>query len=261
MLNYKKGKAIAYIKGGYMDSQILYIKNNSKKYNSEESEEESEENECGDCINLKLGKISPLLDPNERSVSYIAGPSGSGKTSYAVNLIKNYAKIHPKKTFYLFSRTDYKTDPAYNGLRANQILIDDNLINDPVDITVELKSGGIVLFDDCNTIQNDNIKKAVDKLMSDIMEVGRKLDITIIITNHLVIPNEKKIARTIMNELQSLTCFPKSGSSQQIEYALKKYFGLNNKQIKIILELPSRWVTISKTYPLYVLYETGCFIL
>jgi hypothetical protein len=265
MLSYKKGRPIAFIVGGYDDGEILHVyeEDNDKKSDEETSEETSEESSEEDItgISLPVGKFSALLNPNERSVSYIAGPSGSGKTTYALNLVKSYAKIHPKKIFYLFSRTDYKQDPAYKGLRANQIMLDETLISDPIDITQELTTGSIVLFDDCNTIQNDALKKVIDKLMGDMMEIGRKLDITIIITNHLVIPNEKKIARTIMNELQSLTCFPRCGSAQQIGYALRTYFGLNRKQIAQIINIPSRWVTISKSYPMYVLYETGCFIL
>jgi hypothetical protein len=93
------------------------------------------------------------------------------------------------------------------------------------------------------------------------MEVGRKLNCNMIITNHLVIPNEKKFARTLLNEINMISLFPKSGSSQQIKYALKTYWGMNNKQIDKILDLKSRWVIISKTYPQYVLYENGCFIL
>jgi Cdc6-like AAA superfamily ATPase len=256
MLNFSEGKPIAHIIGGPMDNEIIYISEKDKYNLDSSSEDEYTEN-----ISLTKGHLLPLLNPNERTVAYIAGPSGSGKTTYAVNLIKNFRKIHPKKTFYLFSRTDQKLDPAFNGLKANQVLINENLIEDPIDITKELTEGSILLFDDCNTIQNDKIKHAIDKLMSDIMEIGRKLDITIIITNHLVIPNEKKMARTVMNEMQSLTVFPKSGSSQQISYALKKYFGLNNNQIEGIISIPSRWITISKTYPMYVLYDKGCFVL
>jgi hypothetical protein len=97
--------------------------------------------------------------------------------------------------------------------------------------------------------------------MSDIMEIGRKLNIWLVITNHLVIPNEKKMARTIMNEMHSMTVFPKSGSAQQIRYALKTYFGLTNKQIDEIIKMPSRWITVYKSYPQYVLYDKGSFIL
>ncbi len=260
MFNLNSGKPLAKIVGGDEHGEILYLSDESnRECNSSDSSEESIE-ELGKEVQFD-GTLSPLLDVNQRTVAYVAGPSGSGKTMYSIGLVKNYKKIYPNKDFYLFSRTDYKNDPVYRGMRVQQVKIDENLIDNPIDIEKELKGGSILLFDDCNTIQNDKLKKQIDKLMADIMEVGRKIDITIIITNHLVIPNEKKIARTILNEAQSLTIFPKSGSSQQIRYALKTYFGLNNKQIDYILELPSRWVTIHKNYPMCVLYENGAFIL
>ena len=208
-----------------------------------------------------MGKIQPLLKIHERSVAYVAGPSGSGKSTYASNLIKKYLEIFPEKDLYIFSRTNYKDDPTLKDLKAYQISLDDNLLKNPIDITQELKSGQIILFDDCNTIQDDKLKKMVDKLMKDIMEIGRKLGITIIITNHLVIPDEKKIARAILNEMQYITFFPKSGSAQQIQYAIKKYIGLSDKQIRQIMDLPSRWVTIYKNYPQYVMFEKGIFLL
>jgi hypothetical protein len=64
-----------------------------------------------------------------------------------------------------------------------------------------------------------------------------------------------------MNEMQSMTVFPKSGSAQQIKYALKTYFGLDKNQIENIINLPSRWVTIFKGFPQTVMYENGAFIL
>ena len=205
-------------------------------------------------------KFEPRLNPYQRTVTYISGPSGSGKTTYASNLIKAYLKFQ-EKPFFIFSRTDCNTDPAFKGLKYTQIAIDNSLIEDPIDITEHLTGGSLVLFDDCNTIQDKKLKLIVEKLMEDILEIGRKLDITIIITSHLVIPSGKNFSRTIMNELQTLTVFPKSGSAQQIRYALKTYFGLANKQIDDILAIKSRWVTISKSYPMYVLSERSAYIL
>lgn len=281
MLNFNKGRQLAIIKGGKFDDEILFL----------DTEDESEE-ECCNCkkcsINCKKkpcckkckkyvkdiidnyknnifvindGKLIPVMKDNERSVDYISGPSGSGKSTYAATLAKSFKLIHPDKDFYIFSRSNPKNDPAFKKLDFITIPIDESIVSNPIDITEELTRGCLVLFDDCNTIIDDKQKKAVDKLMADIMEVGRKLDIWIIITNHLVNPNEKKIARTIMNEMQSLTIFPKSGSSHQIKYCLKTYYGLNEKQINLILSLPSRWVTIFKTYPQTVMYDKGAFVL
>ena len=248
MLNFSDGVPIAKIESGKYNGKLIYI---DPKEDTDE-EQSFHDDKC---------KLHPRLDVFERSVSYISGPSGSGKTRYAADLIKAYTKFYPKKDFYLFSRTNYKEDPAFEDLKPIQIMINESLIETPIDITRELTGGTIVLFDDCNTIQDDKLKKIIDKLMADIMEVGRKLDITIIITNHLIIPNDKKIARTIMNELQSLTVFPKSGSAQQIRYVLKTYFGLSAQQINDMLQIHTRWLTISKKYPMYVIYERGCYIL
>lgn len=245
MLNFTEGTVIAKVISGRNKGKIIYLDSTGNFKGTIKMHE----------------KIEPRLDVNERSVSYISGPAGSGKTTHAIKLIIPYIRIFPEKPFFLFSRTNYKDDPAYKGLKPIQISLDESLILNPIDITQELVGGSIVLFDDCNTLQDDKLKKIIDKLMADIMEVGRKLDITIIITNHLVIPNDKKIARTIMNEMQSLTVFPKSGSAQQIRYVLKIYFGLDTKQIEQLLNLPSRWVTILKKYPLCVLYDQGVFIL
>lgn len=258
MLSYDSGKPIA------LDGkEIIYLKKEKEtdveEYSQSYESSSSDEDEF-DAIESKF-KLEPLLDMENRDIAYIAGPSGSGKTSFAVMLVKKFLKVHPEKTFYLFSRTDYKTDQAFTGMKVNQIMIDESLLSDPIDITTELTGGSIILFDDCNTIQNDKIKKNVDKLLSDILEVGRKLEIWVVITNHLVIPNEKKIARTILNELHSITVFPKSGSAHQIGYALKQYFGLDRSQIQGILQLPSRWVTIHKNFPMYVIYERGVYIL
>lgn len=272
MLTFRDGRPLARILGGANDGEIIFIEDNmiskdniSSDNNSfSDSDRDTDSNsddKIGDYIKLKEGKLDPLLNVNERSVSYIAGPSGSGKTSYAVRIIKNYCKLFPNKEFYIFSRTDCKNDPAFRGMKIHQIDISERLLENPIDIEKELTGGSILLFDDCNTIQNDKLKKYIDNLMADIMEIGRKLDITIVITNHLVIPNEKKIARTIMNEMQSLTVFPKSGSSQQISHTLRTYFGLDKSQIQKILGLKTRWVTIIKNYPMCVIYETGIYIL
>lgn len=246
------GKPIAKI---YDD--VLFLRTDND--NCSDSEYDSED-DIGDEYETD-DEVEPLLDMETRQVAYIAGPSGSGKSTMAVKMIKRFLKVHPDKQFFLFSRSSYKDDPAFRGMRVNQVMLDESLIKEPIDITKELPGGAIILFDDVNTILDDKIKKAVEKLMADIMEVGRKFGVWIVITSHLVIPSEKKFARTVMNEAQTLTVFPKSGSAQQISYALKQYFGLTKKQIDTIIQLPSRWVQISKSYPMYVVYEHGVYIL
>lgn len=237
--------------------------NNCRVYYESESESSEEDlSVIGTSFNSKGKKLIPLPDLLGRFIEYIAGPSGSGKSTIAGELAMQFKIIFPNKPIYIFSRTDAKKDPAFNKIKPIQIMVDESLIEDPIDVTEEVtEEGCLMIFDDCNTIHNDKVRKEIEKLMADAMEVGRKLNCNLIITSHLVIPNEKKLARTILNELNMLTVFPKSGSAQQIKYALKTYWGLTNKQMDTILAIKSRWIRISKNYPQYVLYEGGAFIL
>lgn len=273
MFSLKKGRALAKISGGKYNGEILYLNTEDNtcckccKKCSDYCKNKPCCKKCnldqnfGDTFIINDGKFLPIPKLEDRGVDYIAGPSGSGKSTYAANLALAYKMVNPKNDFFIFSRGAAKTDPAFSKLNPIQIPINESIVDHPIDITKELTKGCLILFDDCNTIQDDKQKKAIDKLMADIMEIGRKLDINIIITNHLVIPNEKKIARTIMNEMQSLTVFPKSGSTHQIKYCLKQYYGLNNKQITDILEIPSRWITIIKNYPMCILFDKGALLL
>lgn len=247
MLNTKNGKITSIITGGDNAGKIIYI---------------DEKLKTGyDIITLDNGKITPLMNFQERAIYYVAGPSGSGKSTYASELIKNYIKVVPKSRVFIFSRTNYKEDPAFKNIKMYQIEINDDLLINPIDITTDIDENSILFFDDCNTIQNAELKKYIEGLMADIMEVGRKLKINIIITSHLINVNSRNLCRTIMNEMHYVTFFPKSGSAYQINYMLKNYFGLSKKKINEIMEIDSRWITISKNYPLYLMYEKGIMTL
>jgi hypothetical protein len=251
-LNFDDGKPIAVIKDGKCKGNVIYIAKEDKTNNVEFVGTKK--------IDLKKDSLSPILNPDERTVAYIAGPAGSGKTTMAVTLAESFKKLFPKRPIYLFSRTDYRKDPAYKKLKVNQIKLDDSLVTDPIDLT-EIEEGSLIMFDDTNTLMDRKVKEAVDALICSIMEVGRKLSLYLILTSHLINPNDRKFGRTCLNEMQQLTVFPSSGSAYQIRYCLKQYYGLDNKQIEAILKLPSRWVTISKTYPMCVLYEHGVYLL
>ena len=105
MFNLDAGKAVAKIVGGDDGDEILYLTKEKSPHDSSDDSESSVDN-LGPRVEFD-GRLSPLLDVDQRSVAYVAGPSGSGKTTYAINLVKNYLKIFPRKDFYLFSRTDY----------------------------------------------------------------------------------------------------------------------------------------------------------
>lgn len=210
----------------------------------------------------------PILThaPNNegRECVYIAGPSGSGKSSYAAQYVRNFLamKGNSKKPFFTFSRTCIAEDPAFEGLKPLEIRIDESLIENGIDVVEEFpKDGCVVLFDDITTIQDQRLKVCVERILADVLEIGRKLQIYVIFCSHLIIGNDKKLARTILNEMTSLTVFPKSGSIHQINYALKTYWGLKERNIEKMLDVDSRWITFFKNYPQVVLTQNECYIM
>jgi adenosyl cobinamide kinase/adenosyl cobinamide phosphate guanylyltransferase len=269
--SFESGKALALIRGGVDDGEIVFI-------------DTSPDCQCEDC-NLKRCKKAPCCSgccyhnegggrleskdletdgtfemvPNETDrIIYIAGPSGSGKSTFAGKYIEKYRRLHPEAPFFVFSRLP--DDPAIDHLEPHRVALDDELVETPIEITEEVVPGTVILFDDTDTLQNKKIQTAVNKIKADIMEIGRHLDIKCVITSHLVNANDRATTRTTLNELNTLTVFPHAGSAYQIGYCLKQYFGFSAKQIKALLDLPSRWVTIFKNYPNIVLSEKRCLL-
>ena len=283
MLSLGKGRPIAKIIGGRLNGELIHIKDEKDEDEEQHSHDHCEYeccrkcNEkkclikpcCGGCgvnggsdkddigksFTLPEGKLIPVPNIDTREVSFIAGPSGSGKSTLASKYLEHYKKMHPEKPIIIFSRKD--ADPVLDRLKPLRFIIDESMVDEPIDVMKELKGGACVLFDDCNTFQDDKVKKAVAKLMHDILEIGRSAGIYCVITSHLINPNERKDSRTIWNESHTVTLFPKSGNRHGMMYALKNYCGFDNKTIEKILALPSRWVLVGKQYPLYVLHEKG----
>jgi energy-coupling factor transporter ATP-binding protein EcfA2 len=208
-------------------------------------------------VSLDDGKFIPLpkisKDKSERIM--IAGPTGSGKSTYASTYIKEIMKNHKNKKFYIFSILN--SDEILDKLKPIRVKIDDTILETPIEIQ-EL-ANSVVLFDDIDTFTNKKIRDSVANLRDRCLSEGRHENITCICTNHQVCDYTK--TRTMINDCSSVTFFPQSGGVNGIERLLKTYCGLGNKEIRKIVKLPSRWVTISKVYPMYILYETGCYLL
>lgn len=224
---------------------------------------QGQQGNLGPAFTLSSGELTlvmPSTGSIERTVEYIAGPSGSGKSTVIAKMIKIHLQAYPKTKVLLFSRSDKNDDAAFKGIPFKQIEIDDELVSEPVDIT-QLAPGTVLVFDDIGTIHSDAQRKAVEKIIMDALEVGRKYRISVLVTSHLILPNDKKFARVIMNELQYLTVFPRSGTTQQISYVLKEYFGLGKNEIDKILLNQSRWVTLHTRFPRFVMYDRGAYFL
>jgi ABC-type dipeptide/oligopeptide/nickel transport system ATPase component len=240
--DYGKGRPIAQISDGKLDEQIIFINEDSTK--------------GSDQISIKdNGHLVPMPNIKERGVAYIAGASGSGKSTYAAQIIYNYRDLFPENKVFVFSRL--KIDPRLDALGCVEVPINDELEN--VDIINDIENA-LCLFDDIDTIPNKKLKDLVFKICLDILETGRHKNIHIIVTSHLINGNDRKACRTILNEAQQITFFPKGGNVRSIRYLLRDYIGLSKEQIDKILKVNSRWITMIKSYPQCIFYEKGAML-
>ncbi len=137
------------------------------------------------------------------------------------------------------------------------IEINEELYEEPIECD-ELKKS-LCIFDDISTITDKKVRDAVFNLVNDILEIGRHSEIYVCVTNHLL--SDYTNTRTILNECTSITVFPTAGSSHQIRYVMKNYFGMDNRDIQKLLKLPTRWATVHKRFPMAVMYQSGAYLL
>lgn len=195
----------------------------------------------------------------KRDCLYICAPNQAGKSTYVSKYLKYFTKIYSKengnyKPIFLFSKLD--TDPILDIFEPIRVDMNNFILKKN---TLETLRNSIVIFDDVDQIHDKNISKKIYDTINEILCNGAHFDIHVIVTNHLC--SDYRNTRIILNECSSITMFPKSGSSHQIEYTLKNYFGLSKCQIDKICSLRSRWVTIFKHYPQCVLYSHGVYLL
>jgi chromosomal replication initiation ATPase DnaA len=197
-----------------------------------------------------------LNNGNTRQILYISGQSGSGKSYYASNYIKEYVKLFPKNKILLFSSLDKDAvlDEITNLIRVK---LDENFYNRKLTIT-DFKDK-LVIFDDTETISNSLIANKLTNIMNLLLTTGRHEGVYMVITTHTTNNNHK--TRLILIEAHSITLFIKTMGKRSLNYVLESSFGLDKAQIDKISKLPSRWITIIKTYPMCILYENGIYIL
>lgn len=199
------------------------------------------------------GKLQPLPNPKRVEKLYICGISGSGKSTYSSKWIREYLKANKDGEFYVFSTVD--EDAPLDKL--NPVRVDlDGLVDNPVSLE-ELRDS-VCLFDDCATISDARLRKYVLNLMDHLLEVGRHYNITVVNTAHVIL--DYKNSRKILNEATSVTIFPKVGSNRLNKKYLENYAGFDSKQIAKIMNLPSRWVSLYRTFPNFVLHEKGAYL-
>jgi hypothetical protein len=199
------------------------------------------------------GECQPLPAPtNERG--YIFGQTGSGKSVFCCKYAQEWERDHLDEPVYLISNIG--EDPEIDKLP--------DLIRIPVeDVTEDQVSpqsvhDSLVIFDDIDAIPDKNVGKKIEAVRDEILTTGRHQNIYCLVTSH--IGADFKHSRVPINESAFVVIFPQGGNWNQINRILKTYCGLSREQEARIKSLPSRWVMLHKSFPMYVVHEKGCYL-
>jgi len=192
----------------------------------------------------------------ERQILYISAASGAGKSHYALGFAQAYHKAYPKRPIYLFSYLD-QCDTLDKCKVIKRVKIkEDAFMTEPIE-AIDLKDS-LCIFDDVDCISTKPIKKKVFEILKKILECGRHFKTSIIFTSHTACNGHE--TKTILNEATSLTIFPKTMGNKNLTYLLGSYFGLDKHEIAKVKSLPSRWTTLTKTFPAVVFTQNECYI-
>lgn len=233
--------------GGSTSNKIIYVNNDPKaKIKNPLKEIIVKENERVQMI------------PNrkkERFVSYISGQAGSGKSYFTNKLAEEYHSMYPKRPIYMFSLLT--EDKSIKCKCIKRIKLDENFLQ--TDLTLNDMKNCLIIYDDVDTIKNKLIQGKLFHILDTLLQCGRHSGTSVVYVSHL--PCNGKDTKMILAECNNITVFPQTLGNRALRYLLGEYFGLDKQQINKIKKLPSRHITIMRTYPMVLLYEKGAFLL
>jgi len=199
-----------------------------------------------------------IPDPfTERQILYVTGSSGSGKSYFTKKYCREFARVFPKRPIILISSVDKdeSVDDIKNlkrlKLKSPEFLEEDFEINDFKDT--------LVIFDDTDVIPDKKLRNKVNTILQLILQTGRHTNTYCIYTSHLATAGND--TKHILNESHSITFFPKTMGNRMLKYLCEGYLGLDKKEIEALKKIPSRSVTVMKTYPKVIVGNKDVFLL
>ena len=199
----------------------------------------------------------PYIEDDQRFAMYISGISGSGKSSFSRKCIEELRKQKKFKKYpvWFISTRDCNTcDHAFEGLKDFNPL---NIYNDKfLDIDYTDFENSIVLFDDWNQLnKKDELFLHIMELLKKMLELGRKLNIEIIIINHLT--SNFNETRSIIFEATTYTLFPRSNLNS-VQKFVENYITKDkeiSKKIAMIRGSQYTPLIINKVSPQYLMSD------
>jgi hypothetical protein len=189
---------------------------------------------------------------------YICGQSFCGKSYMATQMAKDYNKLYPKNKVALISYVE--NDKNLNDKNIKNFIkinVDENIFDDP--LTLDEFHDKLVILDDIEAYGDKGIIKELELFANKLVNTGRHHNIDVIICRQKLMAGHK--TSDILNGIHQIVCFPKTASRFQLQNYLDRYLHIPKKIIKKILDVPSRWVLINTSNPVYVLHQKGAFII
>lgn len=252
-LSLEEGEPIARIEGGnYEKYKYLRIKRHEKEMDSDDEDNLREFRFPDGC------KLTPLMirqvgdHPNR---CFLGGASLCGKSWLSARLAEDYQEQFPENRIYMFSALEQ--DDNFDNLENFYRINCDDIVEDPIDI--QDLSNSLTIFDDINAFPDKEVVKEVNRLRDQLLATGRQHGTDVITTAQITLDG-KKTQGCIINNMQYVG-FPKSGGRHHLASYCKTYLAMDADEIKKVLKVPSRWVLLNRTPPLYVLHERGCWLL
>ena len=192
----------------------------------------------------------------ERICLYVIGMSGSGKSYWSAAFVNQWKLINKKKEIFLISPiTDDKSINSLSPTRLNPL--SDTFQASPPSVN-DFPEGSMLICDDIEAYSK-KIQKTIMELVNSILTTGRHYKISIIFIAHSACNGAA--TKLLLNESTAVTVFPKNMTGKSANYLLGQYFGLDNKEIKAIKKLPSRAITIVRSYPMVLLTNNQAIML
>jgi len=206
-----------------------------------------------------LKPIKREYDGSDRECIYISGISGTGKSVWISDYIENYKNKHPDHSVVVFS--NQREDPTLDHHQLIRI-DNENLVENPITDLNELENT-LCIFDDTAAISDKLINKTVQKVRDLVLESGRHHNISCLTVSHISMDGRNTIFP--IRESHYVTVFPE-GNEKPTENLLRTYCGFGKKGNTEVLDnmcdrQHSRWSTISRRAPRFVLFKRSATLL
>ena len=193
----------------------------------------------------------------ERDILYISARSGAGKSWYAKDYANKYREMYPKRDIYLFSGLEDDKGSIDKIKNLQRIKLDSEFMK--ADITLDMMKNSMLIFDDIDIIDDKLLLNKLYTILNMALQTGRHSHTSVIFTTHTPCNGQK--TKICLAESHSITLFVPGMGNKSLKYLLDSYYGLDKKQIEKIKSIPSRWVTLTRTFPSVCFHQNGAFVL